>query len=342
MDDVNQSTAGVEPEPESEPNLELEPEAVPTDDDAPALRPKEVRARTSRRRLQVVNAAARRLATARYATDPLEIRRTVDRLARLQPRVRGVTIRRGSVAGVPGEWVMTKGRARPGTVLYLHGGGYIAGGPHTHRMLVGALVVRTGFRAFVPDYRLAPEHRHPAALDDARVVYDQLATQTHNTGRSFAVAGDSAGGGLATALVVDRRDADVRLPDRLALISPWVDLSGPSPETIEERAGLDVVMRAEQIQLSGLAYAEDRIADPSASPLWADLRGLPPTLIQVGTSELIGVEGELLAQRMAIAGVPVALEVWEKMPHVFQAVPVLKERRFALDRLAAFISEDRD
>ena len=99
MDDVNQSTAGVEPEPASEPNLELEPAAVPTDDDAPALRPKEVPARTSRRRLQVVNAAARRLATARYATDPLEIRRTVDRLARLQPRVRGVTIRRGSVAG---------------------------------------------------------------------------------------------------------------------------------------------------------------------------------------------------------------------------------------------------
>lgn len=333
MRDVNDPTADELPEAAAP--------AVPSPDDPPGAWAHEVRARTSRRRLQVINAAARRLATARYDTDPLEIRRTIDRLARLQPRPPGVTVRRGSVAGVPGEWIMTRGVSRPGTVLYLHGGGYIAGGPHTHRLLVGALVQRTGFRAFVPDYRLAPEHRHPAALDDARAVYDQLAAQTFGIGRSLVVAGDSAGGGLATALAIDRRDADVRLPDRLALISPWVDLSGPSPETIEARAGLDVVMRAEQIQASGLVYAQDRIAEPSASPLWAELGGLPPALIQVGTAELLGVEGELLAERMAVAGVPVELEVWENMPHVFQAVPVLRERRHALDRMAAFIVEDR-
>lgn len=306
----------------------------------PGVRSREMTARSSARRLRVVNAAARRLATPRNDTEPLEIRRTIDRLARLQAPPRGVIVRRASVAGVPGEWIVPKAASGAGTVLYLHGGGYIAGGSHTHRALVGALVRRSGRPTFVPDYRLAPEHRHPAALDDARAVYDRLVADIaeQRSGRTLVVAGDSAGGGLATALLVDRRDAGVRLPDRLALISPWVDLRGPLDETIDARAGLDVVMRADQIRAAGRAYAEDRVGDPSASPLWAELSGLPSTLIQVGSAELLGAEGELLAQRMGAVGVPVTLEVWQHMPHVFHTVPVLKERRSALDRLAAFIA----
>ncbi len=330
MGDVNDAVVAV---PAYAATVEHRPETT-------GVRSSEMIASSSQRRLRVVNAAARRLATPRYDTEPLEIRRTIDRLARMQPPPRGVSVRRASVAGVPGEWIVPKVSTGGDTVLYLHGGGYIAGGSHTHRALVGALVRRCGRPTFVPDYRLAPEHRHPAALDDARAVYDRLIAdiEANRSGRSLVVAGDSAGGGLATALAVDRRDAGARLPDRLALISPWVDLSGPLDETIEARAGLDVVMRADQIRAAGLAYAEDRIADPSASPLWADLAGLPPTLIQVGSAELLGAEGELLAQRMGAAGVSVALEVWQHMPHVFHTVPVLKERRSALDRLAAFMA----
>lgn len=295
----------------------------------------QVLARSSAARLRLVNAAARRLASPRNATDPLEIRRTIDRLARLQPQPRGVTARPGAVAGVPGEWLTAKRQSGTRTMLYLHGGGYVAGGSHTHRAMVGSIVRRLGGRAFVPDYRLAPEHRYPAALDDARAVYDQLVAEIGSD--SLVVAGDSAGGGLATALLADRRDAGVAMPDRLALISPWVDLTGPIAEAIESRSGTDVVMRSEQIQAVARVYAGDRIAEPGASPLWGDLSGLPPTIIQVGSAELLGVEGELLADRMAAVGVSVRLEVWQNMAHVFQSVPVLREYRHALDRLAGFL-----
>ncbi|MCB1028522.1 MAG: alpha/beta hydrolase [Microthrixaceae bacterium] len=295
----------------------------------------EVLARSSRARLRLVNAGARRLATPRNDTDPLEIRNTIDRLARLQPRPHGVVTRSAIVAGVPGEWVVAKKATSPLTLLYFHGGGYIAGGPHTHRALVGALVRRFGGRAFVPDYRLAPEHRYPAALDDARSVYDRLILDVGPD--SLVVGGDSAGGGLATALMADRRDAGAPMPERLALISPWVDLTGPIPEAIESRSSTDVVMRADQIRAAALTYAGERVAEPGASPLWGDLSDLPPTMIQVGSAELLGVEGELLADRLLAVGVAVRLEVWQHMAHVFQAVPVLREHRPALDRLAGFL-----
>ena len=313
----------------------LETSTGPADSLGASFRATEVPAWSSPRRLRAVNAAARRLASPRLATDPLEIRAVIDRLARLQPPPHGVVTRRGTVAGVPGEWVLPKKMSGTNTLLYLHGGGYIAGGPHTHRSLVGALARRLGHRAFVPDYRLAPEHRYPAALDDASSVYDHLVVDVGE--RSLVVAGDSAGGGLATALLLDRRDAGVAMPARLALISPWVDLTGPHAEAIESRAATDVVMRADQIRAAARSYAGDDVAAPGASPLWADLSGLPSTLVQVGSAELLGVEGEILAGRMAAVGVPVRLEVWQHMAHVFQTVPVLKEQRPALDRLAAHL-----
>ncbi|MEZ5383095.1 MAG: alpha/beta hydrolase [Microthrixaceae bacterium] len=291
---------------------------------------------SSPRRLRTFQRLAPRVASPRDDTDPWEIRRTIDRMARWAPPTPGVRATTSSVAGVPGEWLVPRVRSDERLLLYLHGGGYIAGSPRTHRSLVGSLASSMGAAAFVPQYRLAPEHPFPAALDDVRAVYDELVRRGY--GDRLVVAGDSAGGGLATALMVDRRDAGGAMPQRLALLSPWVDLTGPIPEAVLDREATDVVMAPHQIRAAARAYAGDQLDHPAVSPLRADLAGLPPTLIQVGSAELLGLEGELLSDKLRAAGVEAALEIWNSMAHVFQAVPVLKERRPAIARLAGHLS----
>ena len=129
------------------------------------------------------------------STDPFEIRKAIDRAARLQPNPRGVRCRKGLVGGVPGEWIEPKTGGTSQVLVYLHGGGYIGGSPATHRLMVGSLVRRSGFKAFVPDYRLAPEHQPPAQLEDARAVFERI-VEVHGV-NNVVLAGDSAGGGLA-------------------------------------------------------------------------------------------------------------------------------------------------
>lgn len=285
--------------------------------------------------LRAMRKAAPRLIGRAPSDDALEIRHVIEHASRWQPAPRGVRVRPGLVAGVRGEWIDPKSVPASAVLLYLHGGGYVGGSPSTHRLLVGSLVRRLGISAFVPDYRLAPESPPPAQVDDAFAVYERLVRV--NGGENVIISGDSAGGGLAVLTMIRARDMGIDQPKAAALISPWVDLAAPTPAVVAERAGTDAVMRPHQIAAMARLLAGDQLTDPTISPLYADVSGLPPTLIQVGSAELLGPQGERLASAFHDAGVPVSLQVWEQMQHVFHTVWVLPERRSALDAMAGFL-----
>jgi acetyl esterase/lipase len=244
-------------------------------------------------------------------------------------------------APLRGEWLERReasgpAAARP-TVLYLHGGGYYFCSPQSHRSLVYALAVRSGARTFSLDYRLAPEHRFPAALDDALAAYRCLLADG-TPAASIVIAGDSAGGGLALATLVALRDGGEPLPAAAVLFSPWTDLAATG-ETLTTNSGLDPMFYGPAIARAAAIYAGD--ADrrhPYMSPLYADFAGLPPLFIQVGSTEVLLDDARRAAHKAQEAGVAVTCEVWPKMPHVWQLfTPFVPEARRALDRAAAFV-----
>lgn len=243
------------------------------------------------------------------------------------------------VDGVPAEWVCAPGVDRDRVLLYLHGGGYVIGSIATHRGLIARLSQAANCRALALDYRLAPEHRYPAAVEDATKAYRWLLRQGVAPGK-IAVAGDSAGGGLTMATLVALRDAGDPLPAAAAPLSPWVDLEGTG-ESMKTRVDVDPMV--EPGGLFGMAKIYLGDADPrqpTASPLHADLTGLPPLLIQVGDLETLLDDSTRLAARAEAAGVDVTLEVWPEMVHVWQLfAPMLPEGREAIARIGAFVRE---
>jgi acetyl esterase/lipase len=233
----------------------------------------------------------------------------------------GVTVAPGTLGGRPAEWLTPVGPAPVGTILYLHGGGYCIGSLDTHRDLGARLAVAAGATVVTLDYRLAPEHPFPAAVDDACAAYAELSAEGSGAGR-LAVAGDSAGGGLTVATLLALRASGSPLPAAAACLSPWVDLTqqAPSYTTMAEldpmvtKVGLDVMADAY------LAGADP--TDPLASPLFApDLTGLPPILIEVGEHEVLLDDAVRLAERLEADGGTVSLTVWPRLIHVFQAFP---------------------
>jgi epsilon-lactone hydrolase len=239
-------------------------------------------------------------------------RQRMEELTATAPLVDGVRATAVEAGGVPSEWVETTGASPRGTILYLHGGGYTIGSVATHRGLVGRLAIATGARGLTVGYRLGPEHRFPAAVDDAMAAYRWL-VQSGTAPESIVVAGDSAGGGLTAALLVALRDAGERLPAGGVCISPWADLActGESMKTCAAR-----------------------------DPIYADLHGLPPLLIHVGTAETLLDDARRLADRARAAGVPVDIEVWDDMIHVWHAfAPVLPEADEAIARIGEWVRE---
>jgi monoterpene epsilon-lactone hydrolase len=257
-----------------------------------------------------------------------------------------VTLSRGALGGVPSLQVATP-RSRPDRhILFLHGGGYVAGSPDLYRHLLWRLAATAAARVTAVDYRLAPEHPFPAALDDALAAWRGLRAAGADP-RRVAFIGDSAGGGLALALALRARDAGEALPAAIVALSPWTDLA-VTGESIRRNARADPMLNADDVPHLAARYlagADPR--HPYASPLYGDPAGLPPTLIQVGGDEILRDDAVRMAARMREAGVEVQLEIWPRMPHVFQSfVSILPEARRAVAAVGAFVrrhtgSDDR-
>jgi acetyl esterase/lipase len=241
--------------------------------------------------------------------------------------------------GVPAEWTTAPGARADRALVYLHGGGYCLGGVATHRGLAARLSRTARLRVLNVDYRLAPEHPHPAAVEDA-VAAVGFAYASGLAPSRVAVGGDSAGGGLTLAALVALRDAGLPLPAAGVCISPWTDLTG-SGDSVRTRADLDPLVDAEDLHRLAAAYlgGGDPRA-PLASPLFADLRGLPPLLVHVGTAEILLDDATGLAERARDVGVPVELEVWDDMIHVWHAfADVLPEGVQAIEGIAGFLEK---
>lgn len=241
--------------------------------------------------------------------------------------------------GVPAEWVSAPGADADRAVLYLHGGGYNAGSPASHRELAGRLSAASGGRVLSLDYRLAPEHPFPAAVGDATAAYRWLLAQGVASAR-MAIAGDSAGGGLTLATLVALRDAGDPLPAVGVCISPWVDLEMKG-ESMTTRAKLDpMVGREGLLEAAAMYLAGADPRTPLAAPLYADLRGLPPLLIQVGTSETLYDDSIRLDERARAAEVDVTFEVWDEMVHVWHLfAAMLPEGQRAIEAIGEYLRE---
>lgn len=247
-------------------------------------------------------------------------------------------IRADTIGGVPVAWVAAGG-ADPGRIfIYLHGGGYQVGSIESHADLVERISAASGMTGLIIDYRLAPEHRFPAPIDDVLTVWAALADRGIDV-TEISMVGDSAGGNLALASVIALRERGRALPSALVLLSPWTDLEAKGA-SYETRAAADPIHQRKMILNMAGAYLNGAdAADRLASPLNADLSALPRMLIQVGDRETVLSDSEDLASAARQAGVSVSLQVWPGMIHVFQQFPdVLPEAREAVDAIGAFLS----
>jgi len=238
---------------------------------------------------------------------------------------------------VPAEWIVTPKASEDSVILYLHGGSYNSGSINSYRSLVANIADSAEARALIIDYRLAPENPFPAAVEDAIAAYRWLLENQFNPDQ-IVVAGDSCGGGLALSLLISLREANEPLPTAAVCLSPWTDLTCTG-ESWKTNAGNDIMLDPGAILESARLYlGELDPKTPLASPLFADLRHLPPILIQVGSDEFILSDSTRFAEEAQAAGVDVSLEVWEGMQHEWHfAANILPEGRQAIDRIGQFI-----
>lgn len=242
-----------------------------------------------------------------------------------------------TIGGVGAIEVTIQGTEPKNVILYFHGGVYVIGTAAASVPLVGDLARRTGAKAITVDYRLGPEHPYPAAVDDAQAAYEGLLGQGIDPAQ-IALAGESAGGGLAVATLLALRGAGTPLPSCAFLMSPYVDLT-LSGETLAEKEAVDPVLTPDGLRIRVPDYVAGADAvDPLISPVFGDLSGLPPLLVQVGSHEILLSDAVRLAGRAATANVPVTLEVTPGVPHVFQGfAALLDEGDAALDRASEFL-----
>ncbi|MGH7987918.1 MAG: alpha/beta hydrolase [Candidatus Binataceae bacterium] len=272
------------------------------------------------------------------ATTPVEMRAAMERTMALpaEQDIKSVAVDAG---GVPAEWVSAPNAANDRVIVYVHGGGYVMGSVNTHRDLMGRLSRAAQARVLGLNYRLAPEHPCPAPVEDTKAAYRWLLNQAIKPSR-IAIAGDSAGGGLVVAALVALRDAGQPLPAAGVCLSPWTDMENTGA-SMATRAKADPIVQKEMVgAIAALYLAGQPARTPLASPLYADLKGLPPLLIQVGDCETLLDDSTRLAERAKAAGVEVKLEVWPEMIHVFQLFgAVMPEAREAIAGIGNFVRE---
>ena len=250
-----------------------------------------------------------------------------------------VTCERVSAGGVDGEWISPANAPEDKAILYFHGGGFRIGSVASHRDLIAQIALASGCRVLAINYRLAPEHRFPAALDDAIAAYGWMLDRGLKSA-NIAFAGDSAGGNLVLAAMLALRERRLPLPSSAVLMSPWTDLAATGASYVS-RAEADPIHQRAMI----LALAKNYLGghgdpyDPLVSPLYADPRGLPPLLIQVGDRETVLDDSAIFADMARAAGVDVNLEVWDGMIHVFQMFGAeLPEAHQAIASIAGFLN----
>jgi monoterpene epsilon-lactone hydrolase len=271
------------------------------------------------------------------AADVASVRAAFDAFTAQVPVPADIRQKPVEIGGVAGIEVTIAGNESANVILYFHSGVYVIGSAAATVPLVGDLARRTGVTAITLDYRLAPEHPYPAAVDDARAAYAGLLEQGIDP-RQIVLAGESAGGGLAVATLLASRDAGLPLPSCAFLMSPYADLT-LSGETLDDRQSLDPILTPEGLRVRAPEYLAGADAtDPLISPIFGDLTGLPPLLIQVGSHEILLSDAIRLAERAATSDVAITLDVTPGVPHVFQGFAgLLDEAAAALDRASNFM-----
>ncbi len=266
-----------------------------------------------------------------------EMRERFEKLADYLPVPAGTTVESVDAGGVPSEWVTAQGVTGNRVILYLHGGGYVIGSLNTHRALASNMSAAAQARVLVIDYRLAPEHPFPAAVDDAVAAYGWLLDQGI-AAANIAVSGDSAGGGLTIATLVALRDKGLAMPACAVPISPWVDMEGLGESMTALHDADPMVQKPGLDRMAGMYLGDADPRSPLAAPLYADLTGLPPLLIQVGTRETLLDDSRRLHRNALAAGVNSSLEEAGGMIHVWHLFgPMLSEAREAIGRAGAFM-----
>jgi len=269
--------------------------------------------------------------------DFTKMRRQISRLSALMVPAFGVRIDVDKINGLHAEWLTPKDRMDGKLLLYLHGGGYVVGGCDMHRQMVSHIARAGRIRALLPEYRLAPEHRFPAAIDDAVSTYRTLLGMGIKA-EDIIIGGDSAGGGLAVGALLALRDAGDPLPVAAVLLSPFLDATG-SGDSMQTRKERDPLFYPEGLPSIVDHYCEPHQRRfPQVSPVFADIEGLPPMFIQVGDDEILLSDSERLADQCVAAGIGVELQVWPEMWHVFQIfVGKMPEARRAIKQMGTYI-----
>lgn len=275
--------------------------------------------------------------TANTDTDIAELRRQYTYLSdRFGAAPADAVFEPASLGPVKGEWVKTDASVPARLILYFHGGGYIAGSPETHRALIARLCAASEASAFSVAYRLAPECAFPAAVRDGIDAYRQL-TARGISPQSIVLAGSGAGGGLAFSVLLAIRNAGLPMPAACVAMSPWADLS-LSGWSVLQNAKNDTAQSWELLFISARHYLKrTNPSDPYASPVFANFKDFPPIMVHAGSLEMLRDDASRLGDRAADAGVPVSVEIYDGMQHVFQANPYVPEARVSLQRLGQFI-----
>jgi len=305
------------------------------------LKPEEKRSQAEERRLARMMKALKAIHSASSAEsmEPEDLARqraAQDILGRLSSPMVGMRWEPFELDGMKAAWVRPEwGHDPDQIILYCHGGGYTSGNLGYSRPLASKLSQVSGRETLCFEYRLAPEHPYPAAVEDAVRVWDHLMRQGYGA-RDITVAGDSAGGNLALVLLHRLKAEGRRLPHRLVLLSPWTDMTAGGA-SYTQRAELDPTITMEYIRAVRTAYAGGADwSGPMLSPLFGDFSGFPPTLIQVGSNELLFSDSEQLMERMRAAGVMCRMEEWKDMWHVFQILPIKKAAE-AMEHIGQFL-----
>ncbi|MHA1378553.1 MAG: alpha/beta hydrolase [Candidatus Helarchaeota archaeon] len=264
-------------------------------------------------------------------------RKSLERIAKMLRIKKDIKCETFKIKDIPAEWVIAPNASDERVVLYLHGGGYILGSIDTHRELASRISRASGARVLLIGYRLAPEHKFPAAIEDATLTYRWLLKEGFKS-ENIVIAGDSAGGNLTIVTLLALKEQGEPLPAAAVCLSPWTDMEGLG-ESVIKKAEEDPWLSANSTsEIARLYLGDVDPRDPLATPLYADLSGLPPILIQVGTSEILLDDSVRLEERAKKAGVEVILDIWEGMIHVFQAFAAyLPEGREAISKIGDFI-----